>query len=285
MKLSVKQIVASVCGALLAAVLASFFGVSGTVVGVAIGSAAATIGSAVAFNSLDKGHQVVKEIVIPIAARFPSGEGGPTNDLEEPTAVIDSVDPWSRVARPDEPHLSADETLSVPASEAGAPPNQGPPANPGDAAAVPASTPALRSTLNSKGMASVPVPPPPVQATASSGVHWPVIAVIALVFALTLGTITVVELAVGKPLSAVVHGNPAPKNPTSVGGIFGGGGRSTTTTTSTTRPTPPTTAPTTTSTTRPATTTSTTHPTTTTSSTTTTTPSPTSTTTTVPATP
>ena len=284
MKLSVKQIVASVFGALLAALLASFFGVKGTVVGVAIGSAAATIGSAVAFNSLDKGHKVVKEIVIPIAARFPSGDEDLQSEVSEPTATIDAIDPWERAPSNDGTHASAEETRPVPASEATEPPPPGSPVRPHEVV-VPAATPALRSTLNSKGMASVPAPPPaPPEAVTTSGVHWPVIAVIALVFALTLGTITVVELAVGKPLSSVVHGTPAPTNKTSVGGIFGGGGNAPATTT-TTHPATTTTLPVTTSTTHPTTTTTSTTTTTTSSTTTTTTPSTSSTTTTAPVVP
>ena len=41
MKFSIRQILASVGGAVIAAVIASAFGVKGTIVGVAIGSAAA----------------------------------------------------------------------------------------------------------------------------------------------------------------------------------------------------------------------------------------------------
>jgi len=44
MKISIRQILASTAGAVVCSHIASFFGVSGTIVGVAIGSAAATIG-------------------------------------------------------------------------------------------------------------------------------------------------------------------------------------------------------------------------------------------------
>ena len=47
MKFSIRQILASAAGAVIAAVIASIFGVKGTIVGVAIGSAAATFGHGV----------------------------------------------------------------------------------------------------------------------------------------------------------------------------------------------------------------------------------------------
>ncbi len=64
MKFSIRQILASVGGAVIAAVIASAFGVKGTIVGVAIGSAAATIGTALVAQSIDRGHQAVKQVVV-----------------------------------------------------------------------------------------------------------------------------------------------------------------------------------------------------------------------------
>ena len=56
MKFSFRQILASVGGAVIAAIIASAFGVKGTIVGVAIGSAAATIGTALVAQSIERGH-------------------------------------------------------------------------------------------------------------------------------------------------------------------------------------------------------------------------------------
>ena len=58
MKISLRQILASVTGAVLAALIASVFGVAGTIIGVAIGSAVATVGTAVALQSFERTHEV-----------------------------------------------------------------------------------------------------------------------------------------------------------------------------------------------------------------------------------
>ena len=64
MKFSIRQILASAAGAVIAAVIASFFGVKGTIVGVAIGSAAATMATAFVAQSIERGHQAVKQVVV-----------------------------------------------------------------------------------------------------------------------------------------------------------------------------------------------------------------------------
>ena len=219
MKLSVKQIVASVAGAVIAALALSFFGVGGTIIGVALGSAAATITSALAFHSLEAGHQKVKEIV------------------------------------KDQPLGTAPSQPSAPP----APPTLG--------------APVLSASDWSREGPAIAAPPPvaPLPPASPRGVRWPVIAVIGLV-----SVVTVVELAVGKPLSTVVKGGPAPANKTSVGDVFSSRTATTvSTTTSTLRPATTTTGRPATSTTTSSTTTSTVPATssTTTTSTSTTTPS------------
>lgn len=181
MKLSVKQIIASVAGAVIAALALSFLGVGGTIIGVALGSAAATITSAVAFHSLEAGHKKVKEIV------------------GEPTITVSST---AAAAPPPAP-------LAAPVLSPSDWSREGP------AIAV---------------VAAAAPPPPPSR----RGVRWPVVGVIALVFVLALGTVTVIELAVGRPLSSVVNGGPVPANKTSVGGVFSGGRSAPTSTTSST---------------------------------------------------
>ena len=64
MKFSVRQILASAVGAVIAAVIASAFGVKGTIVGVAIGSAAATFGTALVAQSIERGQQAAKQVVV-----------------------------------------------------------------------------------------------------------------------------------------------------------------------------------------------------------------------------
>ena len=64
MKFSFRQILASTAGAVIAAVVASTFGVKGTIVGVAIGSAAATMGTAFVAQSIERGHEAVKQVAV-----------------------------------------------------------------------------------------------------------------------------------------------------------------------------------------------------------------------------
>ena len=64
MKFSVRQILASAAGAVIAAVIASTFGVKGTIIGVAIGSAAATLGTALVAQSIERGQEAVKQVVV-----------------------------------------------------------------------------------------------------------------------------------------------------------------------------------------------------------------------------
>src|SRR5580698_550979 len=63
-KFSIRQILASTVGAVIAAVIASTFGVKGTVIGVAIGSAAATFATALVAQSIERGHEAVKQVVV-----------------------------------------------------------------------------------------------------------------------------------------------------------------------------------------------------------------------------
>ena len=223
MKLSVKQVVASVAGATIAALALSFLGVGGTIAGVAVGSAAATIVSALAFHSLERGHAKVREIVAPTSPAATSAttqiEPIPQGTFAPPT--IDPVaSPWS-----------------------------------------------------SDGPAIAAVPAASAMAGSGSGRPWPLLAVILLVFALTLGLLTALELALGRPVSSALTGSTPPAAKTSVGDVIRRGA-TTTSTSTTTRPSTTTTHPAST-TTQASTTTSTSKPTTTTTSTT-----PTSTTTT-----
>ncbi|HWE68294.1 MAG TPA: hypothetical protein VG298_16755, partial [Acidimicrobiales bacterium] len=64
MKFSFRQLLASAGGAVIAAVIASLFGVKGTIVGVAIGSAAATFGTTLVAQSIDRGHKAVQQVVV-----------------------------------------------------------------------------------------------------------------------------------------------------------------------------------------------------------------------------
>jgi hypothetical protein len=222
-KLSAKQVVASVAGAVLAALALSFLGAGGTIVGVALGSAAATIGSAVAFHSIDRGQHHVRRLLSQSRQTPP-----PSGPAPPPAAGLRLGEPGDQVS-PDGPPITAQ-----------------------------------------------PAAPQPALTTAPSDVpgrRWSLVAAISLVFALSLGVVTVVELAIGESFSDVV-GQRDSAAKTSIGGLFVGTTTSTSTTTaasSTTRPTTSTTGRVTT-TTRASTTTSATSTSTTTTSTTTTQP-------------
>ncbi len=69
MKFSIRQIFASAGGAVIAATIASLFGFKGTIVGVAIGSAAATFGTALLAQSIEQGHKAVKQVAVKVPDR------------------------------------------------------------------------------------------------------------------------------------------------------------------------------------------------------------------------
>ncbi|MGH9089467.1 MAG: hypothetical protein ACRDYZ_15395 [Acidimicrobiales bacterium] len=56
------QVVASASGAIASAVIASFFGVKGTIIGVAIGSVVATTGSALVGHWIERTHRAVRQV-------------------------------------------------------------------------------------------------------------------------------------------------------------------------------------------------------------------------------
>jgi len=99
MKLSPIQIIASAAAAVVSAVLLSFLGNKGTILGVALGSVIATLGSAAIGESLRRGHSKVKAVASSQQWRIPgvgtlacgaagtaagagSPEGGPTGAVQ-----------------------------------------------------------------------------------------------------------------------------------------------------------------------------------------------------------
>jgi hypothetical protein len=243
MKLNGKQIIASAAGAVLAAVLASLFSVKGTIVGVAIGSAVATSGTAIFASSIERGHKVVRQVVIknpnaPFLRQF--GQTEPVGavareDAEGPTTAVEQV--------------------------------TGPGTPPTTATATPETGPAPGTDGPASGPRTFRLP---VLAGSIVGV-----------FVLSLVVVTCVELVAGQPLSALfgasphatgtsLFGNPAPATtvpviPSTTTTMTAPAGASTTTSTSggtgTTAPlTPTTSTSTTTTTSAPAATTSTTGP-------------------------
>jgi hypothetical protein len=195
LKFSYRQILASAGGAVLSAIIASLFGVKGTIVGVAIGSVAATVGTAFLFQSIDRTHAAVKQVVV----RVPEG-----------TKLL------HRLGGTDAAGVTQAETTGAPPATSAAQ---------GDETADGAN--AGQPEMAQRDDARAP--------SATPGFRWPTVGVVAAVFVLSLVFVTVVELIAGRPLAdlfghsgggttveKIFENNPAPTLPT------------TTTTTSTT---------------------------------------------------
>ena len=240
MKFSIRQILASTAGAVCAAVIASVFGVKGTIVGVAIGSAAATMATAFVAQSIDRGHQVVKQVAVraPESSTLLRRLGGTEASGPSASSVdADASSPPTEVVGQSGPKGSgAPETIEM------------------------ASTAApVTSATRGPQAATTPTNPAAARRAPPLGFSWRAIAAAAgVVFVLALLFITAVELISGNPLSAIFGGagtgttlnnlvNPSPTPP--------GTPTPTTSTTSTTGASTSTTA-----TTAPTTTTSTTAP-------------------------
>jgi hypothetical protein len=231
-KFSIRQILASAAGAVMAAVIASLFGVKGTIIGVAIGSAAATFGTAFVSQSIEHGHKVVKQVAVrvPERATLLRRLGGTVA-----TGQAESSAPEASAVTEEVTTAAAAETVEVAATTAM-----------DDATAeVPVGEHAPEP--DTEEMAAVP--------RARRSIPWRAIAgAAAVVFVLSLVAVTAIELLAGEPL-ANWFGAHDKSNTPSVGQIFN----------------PPAPAPTTTTTTVPPTTTTTSRSTTTTTSSTTTT--------------
>jgi hypothetical protein len=222
LKFSYRQILASAGGAVLSAVIASIFGVKGTIVGVAIGSVAATTGSALLFQSIERTNQAVKQVVVraPESSKLLRRLGGTA------TAGVAESAPAGSSTLTEEPVTSAassDAAVSETSVSAAVPPPED------QTAQLPAA----------------PAPP----AAGGSALRWPVVAAVVVgVFVFSLLLVTGIELIAGRPLADLFGGH---SSGTSVGGVF----KSPTTTLP--PPTTTTTSPTTTTTSTSSSTTST----------------------------
>jgi hypothetical protein len=146
----------------LSAVVASIFGVKGTIVGVAIGSIAATMGTVLIFQSIERTNTAVKQVVVrvPDSSRLLRRLGGTK------AAGITSTEPVSDSAVHEETTTSA---VQAPGSN--------------------------ESETKEMAVTSRPSAAPP-------RLSWPLIgAMIAGVFVFTLILVTAVELIAGHPLA------------------------------------------------------------------------------------
>ena len=203
MKFSIRQILASTVGAVCAALIASVFGVKGTIVGVAIGSAAATMATAFVAQSIDRGHQVVKQV----AVRAPesstllrrlggTGASGPSASSVDPDA---SSAPTEVVGQSGPKGVGAAETIEMASTAA--------PADETERLEISATTGTPGTQRLTAMSTSTPSPAPAARRTTSQGFSWRAIAgTVAIVFVLALLFITAVELISGKPLSTIFGG-------------------------------------------------------------------------------
>jgi hypothetical protein len=176
LKFSYRQILASAGGAVLSAVIASIFGVKGTIVGVAIGSVAATTGTALLFQSIERTNAAVKQVVVrvPEHTKLLRRLGGTT------TAGVTETEP----------------ATSSPLAEETATTATGP-----DGAVTAADAEPAEDQTE-------PVPATPAAPGAVAGLRWPVVAaMIAGVFVFSLLLVTGVELIAGRPLADLFGGH------------------------------------------------------------------------------
>ncbi len=206
MKISIRQVLASATGAVVAATIASFFGVSGTIVGVFIGSMAATVGTALAAQSIDRTHHAVRQVVVK----------APSSSLLRRLGGTDAAGGVAGTAG----EAPAPVTEEATSSEAH-----------GSAAADTAITWSGPATAFIPGAATSTLTP------GTRSLNWRVVAVTGvIVFVIVLTVITIFELIAGRPLSDLFGGHGGG---TTVGNLVGGPPR-TTVPTSTTTTVPPT---------------------------------------------
>jgi hypothetical protein len=238
-KFSIRQILASTVGAVIAAVVASTFGVKGTIIGVAIGSAAATMATALVAQSIDRGHEAVKQVAVrvPDTSTLLRKLGG--TGVSGPSASsVHSTAPTEVVAQPSGHDDEAAETTEM--ASTAAPVDDTGRLEISAGASAPATERLVASTS--------PMRPAVVRPGGPGRFSWRAIAVSAVtVFVLALLFITAIELISGKPLSSIFGGadtgtslnnlvNPpapttTPTSPTSTTSTTPGAGSSTTTTT------------------------------------------------------
>jgi hypothetical protein len=249
------QVAASACGAVLSALLASLFGVTGTVIGVAVGSVVATTATAVIWESVERTHAKVRDVVVrnthqlPLLQRGATGTATGRVDADAASSAVEATVDAGRTARPG----PADDVVGPGDEDVGE----------------------LRLVARSRAARTSPTPP--VGAPRRRRARWPLVVTVGASFVLALALVTLVEVAAGRPLSSLI-GSSNVAGGTSAGRLLTSTPppathAMTTTTTTTTTPattTPATTTPATTTTTTPPTSGSTSTSTTTTTTTTTT---------------
>jgi hypothetical protein len=208
-KFSFRQILASTAGAVIAAVVASTFGVKGTIIGVAIGSAAATMGTALVAQSIDRGHDAVRQVAVRVPESSTllrklggTGVSGPSAssvDLSSaPTEVVGHAGPGASEPGRSEPG-SESEAETIEMASTAAPVAETQRLEISATADAPATERLVASTSPTRAAVARPA--------LLRGFSWQTIAISAVtVFVLALLFITAIELISGKPLSSIFGG-------------------------------------------------------------------------------
>ncbi len=208
MKFSIRQILASAAGAVIAAVIASTFGVKGTIVGVAIGSAAATMATALVAQSIERGHEAVKQVVVraPEASTLLRKLGG--TGASGGTAASTETAPTQVVGRSAPEDGGSAETVQT--ESVAAPVGETERLEISAMADAPA-TERLRAT-------TAPMRPAGIRPGVRRFSWRTIAATVAIVFVLALVFITAIELISGKPLSAIFGGSDTGTTLSNLGG-------------------------------------------------------------------
>jgi hypothetical protein len=184
-KFSVRQILASAVGAVLAALIASTFGVTGTIIGVAIGSAVATLGTALVSQSIERGHEAVKQVVV----RAPDTSllrrlGGTDASGHSEATVHSQFAPAETVPAPSGSVAAGDETASMESALSAQ-----------DTQRLEVS--AVADAPAAEHLEAVTLAPKPVRRRRFSWLD--IAATAAVVFLLALALVTAIELIAGQP--------------------------------------------------------------------------------------
>jgi hypothetical protein len=192
---------ASAAGAVVAASIASIFGVKGTIIGVAIGSAAATMGTAVVAQSIDRTHHAVRQAVVRAPDKSLLRRLGGTMAA----GAVDETTPGANNALTEKTtsnEAQVDETAATGIS--------------------PPELVTAETKIDSPGPPTAVLAEVETAEDAPRKVNWLLLAgTVALVFVFSLAVVTVVELIAGRPL-ADLFGGPTTGGGTTVQNIFGG---------------------------------------------------------------
>lgn len=197
MKFSVRQILASAAGAVIAAVIASSFGIAGTIIGVAIGSIAATTCSALVSQSIERGHKAVKQVAVkaPESSTLLRRLGG--TRVSPGTTTAASSAPTQAVGRSTVGREGSADTGQMESAAA--------PVGATDHLEISAETDAPPTEL--LRASSTPMRPTAGQPGVQRFSWRAILATAAIVFALALLFITAVELISGQPFASIFGGS------------------------------------------------------------------------------